>query len=280
MTPLRQRMLDDMRVRNYSEATRTAYVDAVARYALHYKRSPDQLGPEEARAYLLDLYKQNRFSVSYIKIAVCALRFFYTKTLGRDFDVRYIPYPRKESRLPVVLSRKEVARLLDATTNGKHRVILETIYGTGLRISEVARLRVADIDRSRMVLRVRQGKGHKDRYVPLSPVLVRRLDEYCTEYGPQGWLFAGLKKGRPVNKSTVGQLCRDACKRAKLEKIVSPHVLRHTFATHLLESGVDIRSIQEYLGHGSLRTTAIYTHIAPVAPGAFRSPLDDLPTAD
>lgn len=277
MSDLRRRMLQDLEIRNYAQGTRDNYIRAVAAFARHFNKSPDQLDPEDVRTYQVFLVKRKKLSWSWLKIVVSALRFLYTVTLGRDFPVRYIPYPRKEKKLPVVLSREETARLLACVTNPKHRVILATIYAMGLRVSEAAHLQIADIDSARMVLRVRQAKGHKDRYVPLSPILLEQLRAYWKLERPKTWLFPGADADHPVRRDTIGKICRAACKRAGLKKIVSPHALRHSFATHLLEAGTNVRVIQLLLGHGSLRTTAGYTHVAPATLGSVKSPLDDLP---
>ncbi|MBI4863429.1 MAG: tyrosine-type recombinase/integrase [Candidatus Riflebacteria bacterium] len=277
MGVLGKKMLQDLEIRNYANGTCDNYIRAVAGFSRHFNRPPDQLGPEDVRAYQVFLVKKKKVSWSWLKIVVSALRFFFTITLGREFPVRYIPYPRKEQRLPVVLSREEVARLLHAVPNPKHRVILATIYGMGLRVSEAAHLQVTDVDSQRMVLRIRQGKGRKDRYVTLSPVLLEQLRAYWKIDRPKVWLFPGADLDHPINKNTIGQICRAACKRAGLTKIVSPHGLRHSYATHLLEAGTNIRAIQILLGHGSLRTTQGYTHVAPATLGAIKSPLDDLP---
>jgi site-specific recombinase XerD len=270
-------MLQDMEIRNFAQGTRATYTRAVADFARHFSKSPEHLGPEDVRAYQVYLVKRKKVSWSWLKIVVSALRFLYTVTLGRDFPVRYIPYPRKEKKLPVVLSREETSRLLAAVANPKHRVILATIYGTGLRVSEAAHLQITDIDSERMVLRVRQGKGRKDRYVPLSPILLEQLRAYWKIERPKPWLFPGADLAHPITKGTIGEICRAACRRAGLKKIVSPHALRHSFATHLLEAGTNVRVIQILLGHGSLKTTAGYTHVAPATLGSVKSPLDDLP---
>lgn len=277
MSKLRQRMLQDMEIRNFAQGTRDTYTRAVADFARHFSKSPDQLGSEEIRTYQVYLVKRKKVSWSWLKIVVSALRFLYTVTLGRDLPIHYIPYPRKEKKLPVVLSREETARLLAAVTNPKHRVILATIYAMGLRVSEAAHLQITDIDSERMVLRIRQGKGHKDRYVTLSPILLEQLRAYWKIARPKIWLFPGSDVDRPITKNAIGQMCRGACKRAGLTKIVSPHVLRHTCATHMLEAGMNVRVIQVLLGHGSLRTTQGYMHVAPGTLGTIKSPLDDLP---
>jgi site-specific recombinase XerD len=277
LAQLEERLLQDLAIRNYSEKTKQCYVKALTGFAKYFNRPPDQLGLEEVRTYQVHLVHTRKLSWSYLKIVVSSLRFFFTVTLGRDFPLRYIPYPRKEKRLPVVLSREEVAHLLASVANPKHHAILATIYATGARLSEASNLQVTDIDSKRMMVRIRQGKGHKDRYVPLSPVLLPELREYWKIDRPRAWLFPGARIDLPMTRGAIGRMCRNACKRAGLTKIVSPHALRHSFATHLLEAGTNIRVIQELLGHGSLRTTGVYTHVSPATLGTFKSPLDDLP---
>ena len=277
MSNLRRRMLQDMEIRNYAQGTRDNYIRAVAAFARHFNRCPEQLGPEEIRTYQVYLVKQKKVSWSWLKIVVSALRFFYARTLGRDFPVHYIPYPRKQKKLPIILSREEVGLLLAAVTNPKHHAILATIYELGLRVSEAAHLQVNDIDSQRMTVRIRQGKGMKDRDAILSPVLLDELRAYWKIERPRCWLFPGADADHPITRDTIGTICRKACKRADLKKIVSPHALRHAFATHQLEAGTNTRVIQELLGHGSLRTTEGYTHVTPASLGAVKSLLANLP---
>jgi integrase/recombinase XerD len=272
MTPLRQRFLDDLRLRNYAPKTIDAYVRAVARFARHFGTSPEHLGAEQVRAYQLHLL-QCRVSWSAFNQAVCALRFLYGVTLDRPNLVGYIPYGKKPKRLPAVLSPQEVVRLFDAATPGPHRLLLRTAYAAGLRVSEVVGLRVADVDSARMVLHVRQGKGHKDRLVPLSVRLLGELRDYWRRYRPASWLFPGAKPGTHVSVALVQRSCQRAARAAGLGKRVTPHTLRHSYATHLLEAGVDLLSLQKLLGHRSLQTTALYTHVGHRALRAG-SPLD------
>lgn len=276
MSTLRRRMLQDMEIRNYAKGTCDNYVRAVADFAWHFGRSPDKLGPEEIRTYQVYLVKRKKVSWSWLKIVVSALRFFYNVTLHRKLPVHYIPYPRKAKRLPVILSHEETGRLLAAVTHPKHHAILATIYDTGLRVSEATHLQLGDIDSERMVIRVRQGKGHKDRYARLSPSLLKLLREYWKVERPRPWLFPGSSSDRPISKATVGRICRAACKKAGLRKTVSPHALRHGYATYLLDAGTNVVVIQNLLGHGSLRTTQGYMHVAPATLQKVKSPLDDL----
>jgi site-specific recombinase XerD len=276
MTPLRQRMIEDMKLRNYAPRTIQVYAERVAAFAKHYSKSPQVLGPDEVRAYLLFLIEEKRVSWSYYGQAICALRFLYRVTLGNDWVVEGVVSPRKETRLPVVLSPAEVAQFFEAVDGLKHRAILMTAYAAGLRVSEVVALRVDDIDSKRMVIHVRQGKGRKDRDVMLSPRLLEILRAYWKATRPRPWLFPGQIQGRPVTEATVYRACVKAASAAKLGKHVTVHTLRHSFATHLLEAGTNLRTIQLLLGHRSLRTTAVYTHVSVASLEGTQSPLDRL----
>jgi site-specific recombinase XerD len=267
-------MLDDMRLRNLSPHTLEAYLRAVAQFALHYHRSPDLLGIEDVRAYLLHLVNDRHVAPSTFNQVRCALRFLYVITLGRDWSLDRIVCQKEEKKLPVILSRDEVQRLFAAAGRLKSRAILMTLYATGLRVSELVGLKVADIDSQRMAIRVRQGKGRKDRYVMLSPILLATLRDYWKTYRPSDWLFPGKDAHKQLDRQTVNCICRSAGRRARLARRISPHTLRHTFATHLLESGTDIRTIQALLGHRSLRTTALYTYVSLDKVAATPSPLD------
>jgi integrase/recombinase XerD len=278
MTPLRQRMLDDLRVRNYAERTQGIYILQVARFAKHFGKSPEHLGAEQIRSYLLHLIDRG-ISLCQYKQAISALRFLYRVTLRREDLLVYVPYLRSEKRLPVVLSPEEVAAVLRATRNRKHRTVLMTIYGAGLRVSEVVALKVTDIDGARMLIQVRQGKGKKDRQVMLSPVLLKALREYARWYRPALWLFPGANPEQPLAVCSVQRICKEAGRKAGIGKKVSPHTLRHCFATHMLEGGSDLRLIQTLLGHGSVRTTQLYTHVATSRIRASQSPLDRLDPA-
>jgi integrase/recombinase XerD len=276
MTPLRRRMIDDMTLRNFTPKTIQVYVRCVARYARYFNCSPDRLGSEQVRAFLLHLLQERRVSISYYNQTRCALRFLYRVTLGCD-DVAARVLPAKQPRtLPVVLSRDEVVRLFAAISNLKHRAILITAYAGGLRVSEVCRLRVEDIDSQRMVIHVRQGKGQKDRYVMLSPRLLEILRAYWKAVRPRGYLFPGATPDRPIATCSVHKACARAARYAKLGKHVTVHTLRHSFATHLLEAGTDLRTIQVLLGHRSFNTTARYVHVATASLASTRSPLDCL----
>jgi len=278
MTSLRQRMLEDMQVRRLSPFTQRTYVETVARFARHFGRSPERLGPEQIRAYQVYLATERRLATGSLLVAVAALRFLYRVTLRRRWPIDdVIPAPKKPQSLPVVLSPQEVVRLLDAVKPAKHRAILTTCYAAGLRISEAIGLTVSAIDSERMVLRIAKGKGQKDRYVMLSPKLLAILRAWWKVQRPRHWLFPGERPAAPITRSAVQQACRIAGRRARLAKAVTPHSLRHAFAVHLLEAGTDLRTIQLLLGHRSLQTTARYLRVATTKVCSTTSPLDLLP---
>jgi site-specific recombinase XerD len=262
-----------MQMRNLSPHTQEAYVRAVARLAAYYNTSPDRLEPEQIRNFLVHLVQQ-RVSSSLFNQIRCALSFFYRITLGREVALDRIACQKQEKKLPVVLSQAEMAQFFAAIRRLKYRALFMTVYAAGLRVSEVVALRVEDIDSQRMVIRVCQGKGKKDRYVMLSPQLLPILRDYYKAFRPSRWLFFGHDKGRPLNRRAVWLACRRIARRAGLSKRVTVHTLRHSFATHLLEAGVDLRTIQALLGHRSLRTTALYTYVSLERIAATPSPLD------
>jgi integrase/recombinase XerD len=261
MTPLRQRFIDDLRLRNYSSRTIEAYVAGVARLAQHFNRSPDQLGPEHVRGLQIELLRR-RVSWSLFNQTVCALRFFFNITLGRPEVLPFIPYGKRPKTLPCVLSPEEVLRFIEAAPAGRARLLLQTAYACGLRIEELLHLRVGDIDSARMVIRVRQGKGRKDRLVPLSPRLLAELRSYWQWQRPQTWLFPGQRPEQPLTASHLQRLCQRLVVQLGLTKRATPHTLRHSYATHMLEAGVDLRTLQAILGHNSLQTTATYLHVS------------------
>lgn len=277
MTVLRQKMIDDMRIRNFSPNTIRNYVLQVQKVAKHFWKSPERLGPEEVRNYLVSLVNQKVSWSTFIQ-TVCGLRFLYETTLRRKWMVEHIPFPKGEKKLPTVLSRSEVLAMFESTTNLKHRTILTTAYATGPRVSELCKLQGSDIDSKRMVILIRQGKGRKDRQVMLSPKLLVLLREYWKEYKLESWLFPGRDRSSSIAPATVQKITREAARRAKISKRVTPHTLRHSFATHLLEAGIDLRTIQMLLGHRSLETTAIYLHVAAQAIQSTPSPIDLLDT--
>jgi integrase/recombinase XerD len=278
MTPLRQRMTEDMQVRNLALNTQTCYVQQVSLFARHFDKSPEQLGPEDIRAYQVYLTNEKKLAPGSVLIAVAALRFLYKVSLKKDWSFEdVIPAPKKPQKLPVVLSPEEVLRFLSCVGSTKHRAILTTCYAAGLRISETISLRPTDIDSQRMVIRVDQGKGQKDRYVMLSPRLLETLRSYFRAVRPNGWLFEGDVRGQPINRSSVELACQKARQLSGIRKPITPHSLRHGFAVHLLESGTDVRTIQLLLGHRSLATTARYLRIATSKVCSTSSPLDLLP---
>jgi integrase/recombinase XerD len=264
MTPLRQKMIEDLRIRNYSPKTIKTYIQRMAAFSRYFHKSPDLLGPPHIRQYQVHLVEKSA-SWSVMNQTVCALRFFYKTTLAKDWPFKHLPLAKRPKKLPVVLSMEEVRDLLKAVRVFKYRTILETIYATGLRLSEALHLRVDDVDSQRMALRVEEGKGRKDRYVPLSPTLLEKLRVYWKVYRPSKWLFEARTAKAALGPSQVQKAISEAGRAIKLRKRIGPHTLRHSFATHLLEAGVDLRTIQLLLGHSSLRTTALYLHIASTA---------------
>ena len=278
MTVLRQRMTEDMQVRNLSLNTQRSYLQQVTRFACYFGKSPCQLGPEEIRSYQVYLTVEKELAPGSIQIAIAALRFLYRVTLKREWNCgEVLPHPKAPEKLPIVLSPEEVLHFLDCVKLRKHQVILTVCYAAGLRISEAVRLTASVIDSQRMVIRVDQGKGQKDRYVMLSPKLLETLRGYWMDVRPKDWLFPGRFPGRPISRDAVGMACEEARQLSGLIKPVTPHSLRHAFAVHLLESGVDVRTIQLLLGHRSLATTARYLRIATTKVCATSSPLDLLP---
>jgi len=271
-------MIEDMQIRNLSVHTRTSYVQQVALFARHFNKSPELLGPEQIRAYQVYLTNEKKLATGSILIAISALRFLYRVTLKRNWSLEeVIPAPKKPQKLPVVLSPEEVTQFLDCVTSRKHRAILTTCYAAGLRISEAVALTPPAIDSKRMVLRVEQGKGRKDRYVMLSPKLLEILRTWWRVEKPKDWLFSGDMPGRHITRFAVECECQKAHRISKIPKPITPHSLRHAFAVHLLEQGTDVRTIQLLLGHRSLTTTAKYLRIATSKVCSTSSPLDLLP---
>ena len=260
-TPLRERLKEDLRLRNYSPRSEETYVFHVWEFAKYYRQSPEFLGEEEIRKYLLYLRQEKRVSQSTYKQAVAALRFLYKYTLSREWLKDRIPYPKREFVLPVVLTQEEVSNVLSNVEHDRNRVVLETIYGAGLRLMEAMMLRVEDVDSKEMRLRVRRGKGAKERYAMLSPILHETLREYWKKYQPQGWMFPRKNPEFHLSESVIQRAFKEAARKAGITKKASVHSLRHSFASHLLENGTDLRLIQELLGHKTLKTTLIYTHV-------------------
>lgn len=275
MTPLRQKMTEDLKLLNYSAHTVRSYIHCVAQFAKHFGKSPEQLGCDEIRAYQLFLLKA-KVSWARFNQTICALRFLYQHTLGKSTVVEHMRFPKTPKKLPTVLSKLEVSRLLAAPENPKHRAMLSAMYAAGLRISELCALKIADVDSKRMVLHVRHGKGDKERIVMLSPKLLELLRQYWLEHRPKDWLFPGRYPEEPMAENSVYGLCVRSAKAAGITKKVHPHSLRHSFATHLLESGVDLRRIQILMGHVNLKTTSVYLHVAAETIRSTPSPLDIL----
>jgi integrase/recombinase XerD len=277
MTKLRERMIGDMKLRNFAETTIATYVRVVADFATFFHCSPDKLGPEEVRKYLLHAIQEKKLAWPTYQVHRAALKFLFNKTLRRPWFDLEIAKPKVRRKLPRVLSQEEVEKLINVTTNLKHRALLATLYGAGLRRAEVRTLKVSDIDSARMVIQIREGKGQSPRQLPLSPKLLELLRVYWRWRKPTDWLFPSARyPKRPIDLSGIFGICEDAAKRAGLKKTVSPHVLRHSYATHLLESGTDLRVIQLLLGHADLETTARYLHVSNRTLSAAVSPLEKL----
>lgn len=274
MTPLRQRMVDDMQLRNFSPHTQGAYVRAVIQFSRYFRAPPETLTVGHARQFLLYLVQERRVSWSCYNQIRAGLIFFFRITLGRDESVDGVPCARTRRRVPVVLSQEELQRFFAATTNLKHRAIFMTMYGAGLRVSELVSLRVEDIDSARMLLRVREGKGQKQRNAKLSKLLLVVLRDYYKNYRPCGWLFPGRTAGEPLNRMSVNKAIEHIGQRAGITKNVTPHTLRHSYATHMLDAGADLRTIQVLLGHMNIKSTAIYMHVSQAKIDAAPSPLD------
>jgi integrase/recombinase XerD len=275
ISPLRRRMIEDMTIRKLAPKTQASYIRAVRDFTVFLGRSPDQASAEDLRRYQLHLASSG-ISVPSQNAAVTALRFFFSVTLGRGEATERMPFVREPRKLPVVLSPEEVARFLEAAPGLKYRAALSVAYGAGLRAAEVVSLKIADIDSARMVIRVDQGKGHKDRYVMLSEPLLELLRAWWKAARPQGWLFPGQNRVNPLTTRQLNRACHSAAVAAGIDKRVSLHTLRHSFATHLLEQKVDIRVIQVLLGHKKLDTTALYSQVATRTIREVRSPLEQL----
>ena len=284
MTPFRKRlnghtrrMAEDMQVRNMAEATIDAYTFHVDKFCQHFGKPPEALGIEEIRTYQLYLVNEKKASWSSFNQAVCGLRFLFEVTLQRPWQVRHIPFGKRPKKLPVVLSDQEASRLLSCISNHKHRAVLLTCYATGLRLREATHLRISDIDGDRMVLHIREGKGRKERMVPASPRLLEELREYWKQLRPREYLFPGGTPSVPLSSRTIQKACKLAVGNANIQKNATPHTLRHSFATSMLEAGVDILTISKLLGHASFVTTMIYLHVRRQHFERSPSPIDWLP---
>ena len=276
MSPLRRRMIEDMTIRNLSRSTQQSYIYAVAKFSRHFNCPPDQLGMEDIRAYQLHLVDR-KYSWSHINQVACALRFFYGITLCQKEAFERIVAGKEPEKLPPILNHEEIVRFLEAVAGLRNRVALTTAYAAGLRIGEVVRLKIGSIDSERMLLHIEGGKGGRDRYAMLSPRLLKILRAYWKRARPSSWLFPGQEPGDHVSLGALQSACRAARQRARIGKRVTAHSLRHSFATHLLESGTDIRIIQVLLGHSHLETTARYAQVATGLIAATPSPFDQLP---
>jgi integrase/recombinase XerD len=282
VTRLRKMMLEELQRLNYSVETIRSYIHTVEDFARRFNCPPDRLGPRHIREYQAELFRKRKLSSATVAIRLAALRFFYTKTLRRAWSVAETPYPKKAHRLPAILSQEEVTQLIQAAGTSFHRTLLMTLYATGARNAELTRLKFSDVDSKRMVIHIQGGKGRKDRDVMLSPKLLEELREHWHRLRrkPRVWLFPGDHDhcaDHPIDTKTVWHTCQQAAQRAGLQKNVHPHTLRHCFATHLLEDGADLRTIQILLGHNDLKETARYLHLSQRHLHAAASPLDSLP---
>ena len=285
MTHLRKLMLEELQRRNYSEETIRSYIHAVEDFSRRFNCPPDRLGPRHIREYQAELFQKRKLSSGTVVIRLAALRFFYTKTLRRAWSVADTPYPKRSHRLPAILSQEEVAQLIGAASTAFHRTLLMTLYATGARNAEVTRLKFSDVDSKRMVIHIQGGKGRQDRDVMLSPKLLEELRKHWRRLRrkPRVWLFPGNHDhcaDHPIDTKTVWHACQQAAKRAGIQKGVHPHTLRHCFATHLLEDGADLRTIQILLGHHDLKETALYLHLSQRHLNTTASPLDLLKLKD
>src|SRR5437763_4909350 len=285
VTHLRKLMLEELQRRNYSHETIRSYMHAVEDFARRFKCPPDRLGPQHIRQYQAELFQKRKLSSGTVGIRLAGLRFFYTKTLRRNWSIADTPYPKRTHRLPTILSQEEVAQLIDAASTPFHRTLLMTLYATGARNKEAVHLKFEDVDSKRMVIHIKGGKGRKDRDVMLSLKLLEELREHWYRVGqrPRVWLFPGNHRhsaDRPINTKTAWHACQNAAKRAGIQIGAHPHTLRHCFGTHLLEAGADLRTIQILMGHSSLKETTIYLHLSQRHLQATASPLDALKLKD
>jgi len=278
VTQLRKLMLEELQRRNYSKTTVNAYVRMVEAFARHFHRSPDQLGPEEIRAYQVYLLTERKMGAHTVGHHTAALRFFFCKTLKRNYPIEEVPYPKAGRRLPIILTQEEAIRLIDSASNLFHRAMLMTLYSTGMRRAELCHLKVEDIDSTRMIIHIRHGKRNRDRDVPLSPKLLETLREYWCWMKPKTYLFPGTKNGwradKPITPKVLWEACREAAQAAGITKNVRPHLLRHSFATHQVENGADLPTVQLLLGHSDLKATSIYLHLSERHLRAAGTPID------
>src|SRR5258706_2884344 len=285
MTHLRKMMLEELERRNYAQTTITSYIRTIEDFARYFRRPPDQLNPEHIREYQAYLFRERKLAASTVTQRLAALRFFYTRTINKGWSVADTPAPKYTRPLPRIWSRGGVAHVIDSSDTRFHRMVLMTLYGTGVRRSELTRLQIPDIDSRRMVIHIRGGKGRQDRDVMLSPRLLKALRDYWRglKHKPTEWLFPGGSwhtANHPITPKVVWNACEKAAQRAGLQNRVHPHTLRHCFATHLLENGADLRTIQVLLGHHDLKETTIYLHLSQRHLNATASPLDSLKLKD
>jgi site-specific recombinase XerD len=273
-------MLEELQRRNYSQTTVKGYLRIVRDFADYFHQPPDQLGPEQIRTYQAYLMEEKKLQARTVGHHTAALRFFFVKTLKRAYPIEEVPYPKAPRPLPTILSQEEVVRLIDSASNLFHRAMLMTLYSTGVRRAELCHLKVEDIDSGRMLVHIRHGKGRRDRDVPLSPKLLETLREYWRWMRPKTYLFPGTENGwradKPITAKMVWEACRQAAQRAGITKPVRPHLIRHSFATHLLEGGADLPTVQALLGHADLKPTSIYLHLSERHLKAAGTPLDNV----
>lgn len=280
-TKLSDRMREDLRIRNYAPTTQKIYLARVAKFVAHFgNRPPAQLGAEHIRAYQVYLVDERKCSWSMLNQTVCALKFFYQQTLGMEWTVKHIPYAKGEQKLPVPLSQGEAKKLLQATNNMKHLTMILLAYSGGLRVSEIANVELKDLDSDRMIIHVRKGKGRKDRIVPLSPVLLAIAREHWLLERSRKFLLSGQDPSRAISVATIESVVKGHAKSAGITKRVTPHILRHSFATHHLEGGTDLPTLQRLMGHSSIKSTLIYLHISTDKIIAAKTPLELLSDFD
>jgi site-specific recombinase XerD len=277
MDTLREKMLAELQLRGITPRTQTAYLREIAKLENYFNRSPEELGEEEVKEYLVNMLEHRGLSSGTYKYYAAGIKFLYRTTLNRGEVVEKIKYPKAKIKLPVVLDLSEVRTMLSVMENLKHRAVLTITYSAGLRVSETAHLKVTDIDSKRMMVRVRQGKGGKDRYTILSKTTLECLREYWRAYRPKDWLFEGQKEGSHICYTSIRNIFVEAKERAGITKPVGPHSLRHAFATHLIEAGTSLHHVQLLLGHKSPKTTTVYLHVSKMNLAQVSSPLDSIP---
>jgi integrase/recombinase XerD len=283
VTHLRRMMLEELQRRNYAKTTVQYYIQTVEQFAQYFRKPPDQLDQSHLRTYQTYLLHERKLAPRSVRRHIAALRFFFVKTLRRPYVLDDTPYPKVPRRLPTILTVEEVTRLIDAARTLTDRAMLMVLYSTGMRNAEMRSLQVQDIDSQSMLIHIQRGKGGRDRYVPLSPTLLNTLRVYWRWMKPKTWLFpgtiAGWRADKPITPKVVWDACQAAATRAKIQKRVSAHLLRHSYATHLLEAGADLRTIQLLLGHAKLEHTVIYLHLSRRHLQAVANPLDTMPIA-